>query len=537
MVVVPMERSRSNSESTIPSRAAKRMGFIARMPATDLSTVDESPPTRHVRGVSHDSVMEVTFSAPATVAPLAPGSTINSPVPTSAIPPVPPVPAIPPMPAQQVTPPAPGTAQPLQMPPTVTQVQSSAPVAAPAAPFAGQENVYPVRVSSVGQGFATEEPETPPSAYFRRLSVLQEQIADPVSISATYALEIVEAARGILFAVTQVVPSVRQFIKFGDDKKLKATLTGILHNIQLHVEVLLKALEIYDSSETPMMESLAVEPILTASLSCIGAFRHMIGLLYMNIRPLANKAEVRHTRSLVLLLYGSLCEVNNCWEGLKPALAECRTSVVSYLRPATTSLIYRTKAPPPPAPNAPPMPAESAHITPGPMSAGPTPSALFPGYKTGGPLPPLPIGTPTVETTAYNLHYPLEPADPDEQLYDRLNLATLSALQVLALLNEGIAKVSFGAEPDHKIHELSLMCDTGLEITSQLRQSLKTVRGANVAERNKFSEETNAFFKAVINVLEFTKVIMNEYPFLSDARMSLSTLTRVTKEVLKIFKS
>ena len=241
-----------------------------------------------------------------------------------------------------------------------------------------------------------------------------------------------EAARGLLFVISQVVPAVRQFITFSDDRKMKGTLTGILYNIQLHIDTLIKALEVYDSSAANALKNIAIEPILQACLSCIAAFRHVIGMVHVNVKSLAAKADIRHTRSLQLLIYGSLCEVNNCWETLKPALTECRRSVVSYLRPATTTQIYRTRQV---VPTPPSQPQISVDLMPPPLL--PTPkSGELPHMFSGLPGKNInAVSTPLVENAGYDLHYSMEPADTDEQLYERVNIATLSALQVLALLN------------------------------------------------------------------------------------------------------
>ncbi|KAK9466777.1 RAM signaling pathway protein-domain-containing protein [Lipomyces arxii] len=546
----PMERSRSNSESVVSgsSRAAKRMGFVVRR-NQDLSTVSESrsvsaraPPPQlppllangippniarlangtvkqpgrrhhHARGVSHDSVMEASHSS----------SESNS---------------------------APAT-------------------------------------STAGANKGEEESD----AYFRRLSVLQEQMSPTAMASlslAAFSSQVVESARSVLFTLSQLVPAVRQFLVFCNDKKVSSTLNGVLYTARLKTDALLKTLEHHDALLSPSAASrrappaaTAVEPIIHATITCIGSFRHIISLINVNIATLSVHADIRHMRSFFLMSFGALAEVKNAWAKLLPALAECRVPVAAYMSseahaisvpstaltspeqmpppalppqmplPTPTPLSMPAHAPlsiPPPTPLSMPIPTSLPLATPsiwpskpaGIITSMSTPisgvaSPIVPGnglFLPAGLFSPMPptVSTPVNENGPYAFHFSVEPSTSDEELFERINAATQSALNVLTLVHEEVQN----AGADTKMRELTSMCDYGLEATNRLRIRLTSIRGADAVERSRFGEDTNAFVKGIISMLEFTKTILNDYPFLNEARPQLSSLTRVTKEVLTV---
>ncbi|KAK9245954.1 RAM signaling pathway protein-domain-containing protein [Lipomyces tetrasporus] len=599
--VEQMERSRSNSESIVnaSSRAAKRMGFVVRR-NQDLSTVAESagsqrslaasassvapaaatatraPPPQlppslangipanigsrlnsgsgnvgsgvidmrrhrgHNRGVSHDSVMEASYG----------GQSIPSAVPLS----------------------------------TTSSTSSTSSVASRSNRDRVEHTERQLNSGTGSSSSGTNEIEPQPNAYFRRLSVLQEQMSPTVLSqlsSAAFSNQVVESARGVLFTLSQVLPAVRQFLAFCDDKKLSGTLSGIIYNTRLHIDTLIRALEHHDALLTPVgtagnngrrapqnvpsVASAAVEPIIHASLACIGAFRHIISIIHANVKAIAGRAEIRHTRAFFLLSYGALAEVKNAWTTLVPALAECRIPVSAYLSKEILSskVVSRSESKSPslpsqppaselmPPPVLPPLPLPTPNL----WTQGTKPSGIITNISSsiGGMASPIsaipstpglflpsglfsPVTTtasaPTSESGPYAFHFSIEPSETDEELFDRIAVATQSAMNVLKLVLDGIGKVV--ENNDMKMRELANMCDYGLDVTGRLRVRLGSIRGAKAAERSKFGEETNAFVKGIISVLEFTKTILNDYPFLNDARPQLSSLTRVTKEVLTV---
>ncbi|KAK9455821.1 RAM signaling pathway protein-domain-containing protein [Dipodascopsis uninucleata] len=597
----PMERSRSNSESIVnaSARASKRMGFVVRRNA-DLSTVAEatqrgsanpampiqipplqqslssgslagyangaissqSPSTQsgpagapmagigsstggvslaglgapgrrrhHTRGVSHDSVIENPYGGGHGFH-IVLGST----------------------------------------PLTATSSQSSASSSSASTSQRDRSQAAGSLSSSVSATPAStpgKELENPPSAYFRRLSAMQDQISPTAAAmlsTAAFSNCTVESAREILFSLSQVLPAVRQYMLFCDDRKLTGALSCILVNAKGNIDTLIRSLEHYDGlisanaasgtaaarrAPPPTAVTSAIEPIVQSSLACISSFKHIVSILHANVRALGARADIRHVRAFFLLLFGALAEVNNGWSSMLPALADCHTSVTSYLRPSvlsavtasTTSSIKSTPAftqpelmPPPPLPL--PTPALWPSSIKSPISLATSnlgsnttsPNVMSPGTTLFSPIG-LTTATPSSENP-YAFHFPLEPSEFDEELYERISVATTSALHVLGLIHDGI--IEWDNQNDLKIRELASMSDVGLEVTSRLRVRLKTIRGGDTAERLKFGDETTSFVRVLINILEYTKNIMNELDFLSDARPILSALTRVMKDILTV---
>ncbi|KAK7203813.1 RAM signaling pathway protein-domain-containing protein [Myxozyma melibiosi] len=508
--------------------------------------------------------------------------------------------------------------------------------------------------SNGSAGFGVKEAsnldvESQPNAYFKRLSVMKEEhphLTVPSPTAATFpatahashaqssmimfSTQIVESSRSILFSISQLLPAVRHFLAFCDDKKLSSVLANIIYGSKIQIDNLVRSLEHHDAllastsanaaaaaaaaaaggktaarGTPPIAAAHSIEPVIHATLTCLHTFKHVVSLVQGNIRSLASRAEIRHTRSFFLLLFGTLAEVRNAWNTLLPALEECRTPVYSYLsnngggggkvlasvvrsqsaaRQRSPQPLQYTSAPPhlsspnglaTPNPstltieNMPPPLLPSSMNLPTPSFLPQTPHSIGSQKKIppaiitslGGPAvqhPPTPgyfatgvggpaIMSPTVgsyyvpstpmESGPVAFHFPMEPSEGDDELFDRINNAIQSANSVLSLVLGGIAaEVGSGGgekeQPDYKMLDLRSMCEMGLDITGQLKVRLTTIRDGDYGERQRFGEETNTFVRVIINILEFTKTILSDYNFLSEARPQLSSLTRVTKEVL-----
>ncbi|KAK9461824.1 RAM signaling pathway protein-domain-containing protein [Lipomyces oligophaga] len=407
-----------------------------------------------------------------------------------------------------------------------------------------------------------------PHAYFQRLSV----IAAPDS--AVFSARVVDSARAVLFALSQVLPAVRQFLAFCTDRTLVSLLTNIIYGVRSLIDSLIRALDHHDALPQGSPAAAAtIEPIIHSTLACLPTFKSVTGLVHDNLRSLVASAEIRHTRALFLLMYGTLAEVRNAWTTLLPALAECRLPVASYLSidsisPALHSTAVSPMPAPPLTPNYFGLPPQMIHQPKSPQHSAPVGGSAGASNTVAGvtvssvPMPPLTIPTsnslppslsssvlsplvttgpngnvvhvpmtPLDSSAPYSFYFPIEPSEADEELYERIRLATSSTMAVLELVRSGIVGIG-NAESDSKMQELKSMCDVGSEITVKLRERLETIREGDFAERQRFGDETNTFVRVVINFLEYTKILLNDYTFLTEARPLLSSLTKVTKEVL-----
>lgn len=584
----------------IPAHLSSRLASVSSVAshangATDAATVGSTsgiaaaPPRRrhHARGISHDSIMEYSYPNVADSAlcqgsvPLLATSSSSS---TSS-----------------------STGH--QSASTIRDRDRSDSVSTATSAFSGTSNASgtssKTHKSNGSTGIYSKDSsnvdvESQPRAYFKRLSVMKEEypqltVPSPTASSFSahsnnsptmFSTQVVESSRSILFSISQLLPALRHFLAFCDDKKLSTTLANVIYGSKAQIDSLVRSLEHHDAllssasvnaaaaaaaagasaarGAAPLAAANSIEPVIHATLACLSTFRHVVSLVQGNIRSLASHAEIRHTRAFFLLLFGTLAEVRNAWNTLIPALDECRSLVCSHMTakganpkvfgsmsrsPSTqqqSSLHSTPSLSPSVLPPSSLVPSMSSmtieNIPPSmlPLSMNlPTPSFLpqtphsigsqkkvppaiitsigtpsvqhppTPGYFSSGSGGPA-VMSPTVgsyyvpstpmESGPVAFHFPSEPSDGDEELFDRIDNAIVTAKSVLALILSGIAaEMSQTDQSDLKMLDLRNMCEMGLDITGQLKGRLATIHGSDGIERQKFGEETNSFVRVSIS--------------------------------------
>jgi hypothetical protein len=327
------------------------------------------------------------------------------------------------------------------------------------------------------------------SAYFRRLSIMPASVR--VSLSS---IKVVEASRGILFALSQVHQAAQQYVGLCGDAQLSRMINRVLYNAKTHVGSLIDSLEAHEGRG----EGADIMPVVEACNACVGAFRHVINILLQHIQDLADRADVRLTRTFLLLIYGAAVELQNSWAGLRPSLP-----IPAIDRPAMPSPIPTTKNNSPQANRLKTIVGAPPNIT----------------------LPPTP-GTGKIETTKLEYNPPPTPfavpptpsvdmssmAENDEPLFEKIQTATTTALSVLAYISDQVAKlhvpgqIAPGKELPGatmaKLKELGAYAVSTADVTKRLRGRVQFVRERkDIAERKKFWEDTNAFVKVWIPFL------------------------------------
>jgi hypothetical protein len=159
------------------------------------------------------------------------------------------------------------------------------------------------------------------NSYFRRMSTLP---ASTISKAVPECLLVtVDAARGILFALTQIYSALRDYIVFSINDRLSNVLNQVLDPAYQYLARLITALDRFDAlcrSGTP--PPAACRGVLENCLDNITVFKKVVGLLQFQLRLLARSDDVRYTRSLVLKLYGSMAELSNSWNAMSPHIEE-----------------------------------------------------------------------------------------------------------------------------------------------------------------------------------------------------------------------
>ncbi|KAG8829837.1 RAM signaling network component [Serendipita sp. 399] len=164
------------------------------------------------------------------------------------------------------------------------------------------------------------------NSYFRRMSTLP---ASTISKAVPKCLLVtVDAARGILFALSQVYSALRHYIVFAINDRLAGVLNKVLDPASQYLARLITALDRFDAlcrSGTP--RPAACRGVLESCRDNINVFIKVVGVLGIQLKVLAGSDDVRYTRTLMLMLYGSMGELSNSWNSMVPHIEEVRNLV------------------------------------------------------------------------------------------------------------------------------------------------------------------------------------------------------------------
>lgn len=202
--------------------------------------------------------------------------------------------------------------------------------------------------------FTEPEPaDTERTRYFRRLSALPPALPH-VPTMPKPVLKFVDATRGVLFSLSQIYAAIAQYTAVCTDERLVAHFQRVLGIANKAMSVLIGALDRLDaSSRTAVPESSVVRHVLEACHEALRAFRRAATMLHMQLPQLGQSVDPRFSRTLVLLLYGSVAELRNSAQLMAPQVAEVipflmqgsstQTSAADTSMPALSSLRYANR--------------------------------------------------------------------------------------------------------------------------------------------------------------------------------------------------
>lgn len=318
----------------------------------------------------------------------------------------------------------------------------------------------------------------------------------PASVRVSLSsIKVAEASRGILFALSQVHQATQQYVGLCGDTSLSRKINRVLYNAKTQVGNLIDSLEAHEGKG----EGADVLPVIEACNTCVGAFKHVISILLSHIQVLADRADVRLTRTFILLIYGAAVELQNSWTGLRPSPPIVdRPALPSPIVNASVSTVSKTSSP------------QANRLktiigAPPNISLPPTPN---PANKTEIPKEYNPPPTPIVVTPSLNVE---RPTDNDEPLFEKIHTATTTALSVLSHISEEVAKLQAPGQAlaskespgvtMSKLKELGAYAISTGDISTRLKSRVVMVRERkDIAERKKFWEDTNAFVKVLCNL-------------------------------------
>ncbi|GEM07751.1 RAM signaling pathway, SOG2 [Rhodotorula toruloides] len=195
------------------------------------------------------------------------------------------------------------------------------------------------------------ESERSSGAYFRRMSML------PVStISKTVPLALLQfadAIRGILFSLSQVFSALRQFVVFAAQDRLPPPVARIMSIADTTMTALINALDRFDSvSRRGTPPPPVICDVFSSCRDSVDAFGELVTAIQPQLASLTVSADLRYTRTLLLMLYGAVGEIANSWSAVAPLITDIDD-------PSLATLVLQ---PPTPSPTIEP----SVQIEPGP---------------------------------------------------------------------------------------------------------------------------------------------------------------------------
>lgn len=175
------------------------------------------------------------------------------------------------------------------------------------------------------------------NSYFRRLSTLPPStICKSIPRSL---LTLVDAARGILFAVSQVYQTLQHYTIYAIDDRLSAVLLKVLDPASNYMLSLINALDRFDAASRRSIPSPTVcRAVVESCRDAVSVFGKAMGVLTLQLKVLATRDDIRYTRQLLLELYGATAEIANSWQSILPYMEEIEPLLKERPPPSSSKL-------------------------------------------------------------------------------------------------------------------------------------------------------------------------------------------------------
>ncbi|KAH9945938.1 RAM signaling pathway protein-domain-containing protein [Epithele typhae] len=228
----------------------------------------------------------------------------------------------------------------------------------------------PVHASPISINQVAPSMDTERNSYFRRLSTLSAATlskAIPDSL-----LAVVDAVRGILFALSQIYQSLQHYTVYAIDERLSAVLQKVLGPAAHYMSQLIHTLDRFDAVSRRALPS---PPICRMVIECcrdnVTIFGKAAGMLSLQLKVLAKHDDERYTRQMLLVLYGAMSEIAAAWQSMsthvdaiRPYLSDQRPPPSKSYggKPRTNGIVTgdkpRTPSSAPPATSSPFLPGQ-----------------------------------------------------------------------------------------------------------------------------------------------------------------------------------
>jgi hypothetical protein len=160
------------------------------------------------------------------------------------------------------------------------------------------------------------------NSYFRRLSTLP---ISSISKSVPPALlAVIDAIRGMLFAMSQLHMALRQYLTFALNERVAGVLNRVMEPAGSYMTTLINALDRFDSmSRRNSVPPQAIRSVLEATKESVAVFGKVVSVLKLQ-SPALRSCDIRYTRTLLLMIFGSMSEIARSWQEMGPLLKEIK---------------------------------------------------------------------------------------------------------------------------------------------------------------------------------------------------------------------
>lgn len=309
---------------------------------------------------------------------------------------------------------------------------------------------------------------------------------------------VVRVARKMLFSLSELHSSVKRLTGFCSEKKILSKVISLLRTTKENIDNLVETMEFVEGKNRDP------ELIMSALHTCILSFKMILTTLLDLYSSFVSKIDVCFVRMVYLSVFGSLNELQNAFK------------LISYGQKSRNTEPYAND------------------LKAKPQLTGST-ELYFDSQQS------------TTDTNGSNIHSASEivPSldEVDEKLYQSVELATSNAQIVFneltkAMNRSAIANATSSSSQTInslvalKFKDLTNVCMTLMDITKRLKVKLGSIRiSHNPQYRKQFWDDINLFLKAIIQTFSSVKVIMKDAPILNEVRQSMANLTKTTKDL------
>lgn len=300
------------------------------------------------------------------------------------------------------------------------------------------------------------------SAYFRRLSILPEMPRDEKQSE-----KILGISRKLLFVFSEFYSALKRFnvVNTGHSKTRDKIVVSLLLS-KKKINKLVEVLEAAEAAET-QLDGLLANNIVSVVNNNVIVFKQVSIFLMKNLQNAVSKADACFIRVLLLSFYGCCTELYNAWEmldGLKLAIQQQVTVQQS------------------------------------------SPQALI----------------------------------SDKQLYDTCSSAIKIALTVCAALLDILSSSTTSplGQKAIEVDQLKFTCNSMVEIVKKVNQRLPVLVNPEALNRQRLKttlmEDIGYFCKSIISIFGLSKILMPDLRDIALLRADMSSLSKISKQLVTI---